>query len=38
MLWDKKTSEGKRVQHSVFFNTVLFITYSISPPRVNLHH
>jgi len=37
-LWDKKPSEEKRIQHYVFFNTILFITYSISPPYVNLHH
>jgi len=36
-LWDKKPSEG-RVHHSVFFNTILFIAYSISPPHVNLYH
>jgi len=35
ILWDKKPSEGKRVQHSVFFNTILYITYSISPPHIN---
>ena len=38
ILWDKKPSEGKRVHHFVFFTTILFITYSIFSPHVNLHH
>jgi len=37
-LWDKNLVKGKLVHHFVFFNTILFITYSISPPHVNLHH
>ena len=32
ILWDIKPSEGKRVNPSIFFNIILFITSSISSP------